>query len=174
MDHCYNQFNFSVATGKTFSTASGNFAPWVSGTNNNWVVQSGLDTSDFTIQGFKNINLYGIKLQGSVQCPISSNHGIVEDYSFNLKLAAQTPSISGVFTTNNWNATLYENEVRLGKYQNVIMFGEPLRSLSQIRLSYFSAQGYSNESLLNIRLDLIVQFYFLFKYEGEDEEFAFL
>jgi len=166
---CLNQFSFEIDRGLTFSTAAGNFTPWVSGTVNNWIVQSTVNQSDFLIQGFKNINLYGIKLQGVVQSNLALNKGIVEDYSFVIQLTGQVPSISGVFTTNTWNANLYSNGVNLGKYQNEIMFGEPIRSLSQINLNYFSAQGINNESLLNIRLDFNLKFYFLFKYEGEDE-----
>ena len=168
---CLKQFQFGISTARTFTTAASNYIPWTVGTDNYWVVQSGVDTSDFTIQGFKNINLYGIKLQGYVQAPISGNFGIVDDFSWNLKLTGEKPSISGVFTTNNWNVSLYPLDIRLTKYQNSIMFSEPIKSLSQIRVSNFGAQGYANNNLLNIRLDVEANFYFLYKFEGEDDDY---
>jgi len=169
MMDCLKQFQFGISTARTFSTASSNFVTWTIGTENYWLVQSGVDTSDYSIQGFKNISLYGVKLMGSVQAPLSGNFGIVEDYSWNLKLTGTKPSISGVFTTNNWNVNLLPLDLRLSKFQNTIMFDEPITSLTQIRVSNFGAQGYGNSSLLNIRLDVEANFYFLYKFEGEDD-----
>lgn len=172
---CLKQFNLSIATGKNFSTAAGNYVSWTTGTTNSFVIQSGTDVTTFNVQGFKNINLHGIKLMGSVQSELNTNYGIVEDYSFFLQLTGQTPSISGTFSTpNNWGANLFQNQLRIGKYQNEINFAEPIKSLSTISISNFSAQGYNNNSPLSIRLEFFVQLYFFYTFEGENEEFAFL
>jgi hypothetical protein len=166
---CLNQFQFGIGASRTYSAASSNFATWTNGGQNFWIVQSTGDISEFDIQGFKNINLYGVKMQGYVQSPITGNFGIVDDFSYNLKLTGQKPSLSGVFTTNNWNADLYPIDLRLSKFENTIMFSDPIKSLSRIRLSNFGVQGYGNSSLLNIKLDIEVNFYFLYKFEGEED-----
>jgi len=172
--HCPKEFNIALSIGKTYSTANGNFVTWVQNLDNQWVVEEGVETSIFQIQGFKNINLHGVKLQGYVQSPISGTYGIVEDYVFGFNLVGQSPSISGVFSTNNYNASLVSQEFRIGKYQNNIMFSDPIKSLTEIRLNYFGASGWKNSSLLNIRLDLVVKFYFIYTFEGEEDELAFL
>ena len=174
MENCLKQFQFEISTARTFSTANSNFTSWTVGTQNYWIAQSAADTSDYTIQGFKNINLYGIKLMGSIQTPLTGPFGIVTDYNWNLKLTGTKPIIGGTFTTNNFNVSLTPLNLRLSKFQSTIMFEEPITSLSQIRISNFGAQGYGNSSLINIRLDLEANFYFLYKFEGEDQEFALL
>jgi hypothetical protein len=173
MNDCLKQFQFGIINQRTYSTASNTFVGWTTGTSNNWMVASG-DSTDFTIQGFKNINLYGIKMQSYVQSPLGGNYGITEDFSWTLKLTGEKPSISGVFGTNSYNASLYPIDLRLSKYENTIMFAEPIKSLSKIEIFNFVAQGYGNNSLLNIKLDLEATFYFLYKFEGEEEQFAFL
>jgi hypothetical protein len=164
---CLRQFQFGFSNQKTYSTAGSSFVGWATGTTNNWMVESG-DITDFNVQGFKNINLYGIKMQSYVQAPILGNYGITEDFSWNLKLTGEKPSISGVFGTNSYNAVLLPIDVTLSKNQNTIIFSEPIMSLQKIQISNFVAQGYGNNSLLNITLDLVANFYFLYKFEGED------
>jgi len=164
-----NQFQFYIAKTITFTTAAGNYSNWTSGTNRGWVVKSAADQFDFKIQGFNNINLYGIQMITDVQSGVSGvNHGIVEDYKFRINFTAQTPLISGVFNVNTFGAQTSVNEVSLGKYQSQILFAEPIKSCSNIELSVFSAQGYDNESLTEIKIDVLAQFYFFYKYEGLD------
>lgn len=167
MKDCMNQFQFYINDTYTFTTALGNFAPWVSGTNNSWVVKSGANQFDFDIEGFNNINLYGIKLIADIQSGVSgANHGIVEDYKFRINFSGVVPLISGVFQTNTWNAGVTTNQVTLSKYQNEILFVEPIQSCKNIRVTVFSAQGFNNQSLTEIKLDIIAQLYFYYKYEG--------
>lgn len=167
MDNCMNQFSFYIAKTITFTTAAGNYANWTAGATRGWVVKSAADQFNFKIQGFNNINLYGIQMITDVQSGTSGvNHGIVEDYKFRINFTAQTPLISGNFTSNTFSASVTEREVSLGKYQSQILFAQPYQSCSNVEISVFSAQGYDNESLTELKLDLLAQFYFFYKYEG--------
>ena len=166
---CMNQFNFYIAKTITFTTAASNYSNWTAGTTRGWVVKSALDSFDFQVQGFSNINLYGIQMITDVQSGVSgTNHGIVEDYKFRIQVVGNPPLISGIFTSNSFGAQQNVNEVSLGKYQSSILFPEPIRSVTNIQLAVFSAQGYDNESLTEIKLDVIGQFYFLYKFQDED------
>jgi hypothetical protein len=166
---CFNQFQFYIAQQKTFTTAANTLAVWSDSLTKGWIVNDANSTSDFTIQGFKNIDLYGVKLVANIQCPIAGgNKGIVDDYSFNISLVGQTPTVSGIFTTNDYAASTNVNEVRLTKYQNEIMFSDPIKSCTNISVNTFSAQGYVPNNTTDLTLNLILQVYFYYRYEGEE------
>jgi hypothetical protein len=174
MDQCLRQFEFQITKGQTFGNGTGDFASWSTTSGISWVINNITTASTFAIQGFKNINLYGIKMRGNVFSPIlTSAHGIVEDYSLNFSINGTPPSISGVFTANDYAADPYNNAVRLGKYQDEIMFSEPIQSVTQISINTFSAQGSAAELLTDVRLNLIFQIYFFYKFEGEGEDLLF-
>ena len=142
---------------------------WSIGSQHGWIVNDASDQSDFKIQGFKNIDLYGVKLVGNIQCPIAGgNKGIVDDYSFNISLTGQTPSVSGIFTNNSYSVDSNVNEIRLSKYQNEMIFADPIKSCTDISLNTFSAQGYAPNNSTDLTLNLIFQVYFFYKYEGEE------
>jgi hypothetical protein len=169
---CYNRFQFYISQTKTYDTAGGSLGAWNTLNGSGWVINDATQRTDFLIQGFKNINLYGIKLIGTAYTPVATAaHAILEDYSLNFSLTAQTPSISGVYTINDYNAVSYTNEVRLSRFQNEIMFLDPIRSLTNISFNIFSAQGYSPQLLTDVRLSLNFTIYFFYKYEGEDLAF---
>jgi hypothetical protein len=170
---CLKQFQLYIAQQRTFSTTAGTFASWSDLLNQGWIVRSSLLPSDFTVQGFKNINLYGIKVIGNVQNGVpTANKCIVDDWDFNIQFNGTTPIIGGTFTNNGYAMVRDVNEVRLGKYQNEIMYAEPIQSVTEISVSSFSAQGYVPANNVQVTLDLVVQIYFFYKYQ--DEDLAFL
>ena len=169
---CLNQFSFWAAKSTNFTAASGTFSPYAVGTDNAWIVSSGINSSIFQVEGFKNINLYGVKLISSVQSSIAGNKGIVENYDLQILINGTEPQIGGKFSVNDWGITQDITLLTLGKYANEVNFTEPIQSVKSIRVNVFSAQGYSAQSLISIDLDIIFQLYFYYKFEGE--EFAFL
>ena len=173
MDHCLNQFQFYLAQQRNFTTGGSTYATWGDTFNQGWVVNDSTNETEFQVQGFKNIELHGIKLVGNVQCPITGgNKGIVDDYAFNFVLTGQNPSISGTFISNGYAVDQNVNEIRLTKFQNEIMFPDPIKSVTNIKIQNFQAQGYVPNNANTLTLNLILQIYFYYKYEGE--EFAFL
>lgn len=167
--NCLSQFSIYCNTTTTFSIANGDFMTWTVGTTNSWCVISQANNLIFDVQGFKNIDLYGIKVLGEIQGKVSgAKQGIVNDYKFRFLISGQPAAISGQITSNNYGASLTTNTLSLGKHQNEIMFADPIKSCKQIEINVFSAEGINNRSLLDITLDLNLTVYCYYKYEGED------
>ena len=171
MMDCMNQFQFYIAKTTSYTSASGIETRFSDGLSLAWVIKDNLTISTFKIEGFKNINLYGIKMMGNVQSPVAGYHGIVDDYSFNLGITGTTPKISGTFTTNGYNISTGSTNVQLGKYDSTIMFSDPIQSCREITINDFQAQGYVPESFVAVDLEMTITFYFYYKYEGEDLAF---
>ena len=167
---CLNQFQFYVQKTTTFTTASGEFTTWTPvGGSSSWVVKSGANNFIFDIQGFKNIDLYGIKILGDIQSGTGGvSQGIVDDYNFRCYLSGEFPSVSGIFTSNTYNALTIPTFCSLSKYQNEITFIDPIKSCKTIEVSVFSAQGINPRSATQIILDVNFNIYFYYKYQGED------
>jgi len=172
---CLNQFQFYIAQGLNFTTASNTFSVFGTAPNLAWTCGKNLPTNNFTVQGFKNINLYGIKLLSGIRNGITnSDQGIVEDYNFSIGFTGQIPSISGEYNPNGLSINPNVGEVYLGKFNNELRFTDPIKSCSNISIAGFTAQGHTPQSLTSLTLDIIVQIIFYYKYEGEDETFALL
>jgi len=169
--NCLNQFSFWAANSVSFTTAANTFSPYTVGTNNSWIVTSGLKSSIFQVEGFKNINLYGMKIISSVQSPLAGNKGIVDNYDFQILINGTEPQLGGTFSINDWGITQDTTLLTLGKYANEVNFTEPIQSVKSIRVRDFSAQGYNNQSLVQLDLDIIFQIYIYYKFEGEDLAF---
>ena len=163
---CMNQAEFFVSNSRLYTAASGEFKSW---SPNSWVVKSAVNEFIFNIQGFKNVNLYGIKILADVQSGLSgTSQGIVTDYNFRCYLTGQYPEVSGTFTTNTYGATTIPTFITLGKYHNHVNFVDPIKSFSSIRFIVFSAQGINNALSTEINIDVNLNLYLYYKYEGED------
>jgi hypothetical protein len=165
---CFNQFQFNIQNNTTYlSGVTSN--RWTDGDNKGWVILDNSTLSTFNIEGFKNINLYGVKMLGNVQSVVAiGNRGIVTDYNMDVEITGTVPKISGTFTTNGYNINTSTPNIQLGKFQNTIMFSDPIQSVSQIKINNFKAQGLVPESGIGINLNMFLTFYFYYRYEGED------
>ena len=168
---CLNKFQFYILQGVTFTTAGSTLSTYTSGTNIVFTAERGLPSNNFTVQGFKNINLYGIKLSLTLINQITnSDQGIIDDYNFGITFTGQIPSISGVFSPNGLSINSNKGEVYLGKYNNHLMFAEPIKSCNNIVIESLGLQGYSPQSLTSLSLYIKGNIIFFYKYEGEDED----
>jgi hypothetical protein len=167
---CLRQFQFYISQARTFTAASNEYDYFgtVFSTNFPYNVKLTGQFVNFAIQGFKNVDIYGVEMLGFVQSPmVTAFAGTVEDYSFQIGIAGQNPQISGVITTNNYNAVVNNNTIQLSKWNNKIMFAEPIKSATSLSISTFQATGYGAEDALQIQMQLEVQLYFYYKFEGE-------
>ena len=170
---CLKQFNFFIDAPSSFTVANGTYSPWTVGTNINFVVNSFLKNTDFKVQGFKNINLYGVKLMAGLNCPGLGNHALLSDWNFQVAITGQNPTIGGEFITNTWPASTNITNFRLGKYNNEIMFPDPIKSTTNVGINFFQAQGNNAESALGLNLDIVLQLIFYYKFEGEEQDLLF-
>lgn len=169
---CLRSFNLNI---RQVTTATGsNVKTWTVGSQEFWSARiSGI--SRFDIEGFKNIDLYKIKIVGDVYTQIASGIGgvIVEDWAFDLFLEGQMSLVSGKIntsTTNYWNIITGSPESKtftISKNTNEIIFDDPVKSLKYINFQNLTTQGYGGQTTGTVSLDWNLAFVFYYKYEGE-------
>lgn len=167
---CLRQFQFYISQSRVFTVAAAEYDYFPTALTGDppFVVQLNGQFLNFAIQGFKNIDIYGVKMLGYVQSPIGgTSAGIIEDYSFQIGIAGQNPQISGVITTNDYGGVTNNSNIQLSKYQNEIMFVEPIKSSTSLSIGTFKAQGIHAESATQMSLNLEIQIIFYYKFEGE-------
>ena len=167
---CLRQFQFYISQSRTFTAASNQYDYWGTVTNVTfpWNVHLTGQFLNFAIQGFKNIDIYGVEMLGYVKSPqVTADAGKVDDFSFQIGIAGQNPQISGVITTNNYNGVVNNSTIQISKLQNKIMFAEPIKGCTSLSIGTFSATGNGAENAVQIALNLEIQLYFYYKFEGE-------
>lgn len=165
---CLKSFYLTIDNGTLW--VSPDAETWGSGSYLNWYVRKDAD-STFTIEGFKNINLYSIEMSGSCTVDKAQVAGecIVNDYGFFMALTGQKPLISGKVeaSPNFWSINPTEDEFALSKYLPKINFVSPIQSLKSIRFNSFFASGTGGNTTNQVALRSNLTFTFLYKYEGE-------
>jgi hypothetical protein len=98
--------SFTIHSGTSINATGARI--FVQNLNNYWTLETSR-LSEFTIQGFKNVNIHGMEINGYVQGfqPNATDNCIVQDWSTDVRLAGGTiPLISGEITgTNDWLIT---------------------------------------------------------------------
>jgi len=169
---CLRSFNFRVNANTNLTS---NLKTWSNGLNNHyWAANSGSLGSQYNIEGFKNINIYGIDVIGSVQTlPTAGNGGvIVNDWSIDVLINGQQPLVGGTITTSpNFyginTASLANKVFPLSKYSNSLKFADPFESVKNINLQDTNASGIGWETSLNVNLFWNLNFVVFYKFEGE-------
>ena len=167
--------SFTLNINQNFSFASPEFLNWtVVPSQHPWTMQNGIGSTtpaitDFNIQGFKNIDLYGIKMVGNCYPTLAtaSRQGLVNDWGIDLRLRGNFPLIGGVFGVNNFGFYLGGDLVSLTKYQNDYKLADPVKSVYEIQIINLNAQGIQTENATAIDLTYDVTLIFYYKFEGE-------
>jgi len=168
---CLQSFVFETNVSKTFTGST--IRQWGIAPANYWAISSAA-VSTLNIQGFKNVNLHGLKLVGSVQSDVpGANAVIVEDWDLDIKVNGTLPLL-GSFATpspNFWSInpnSAVNNSFYLGKYQNEISFKSPIQSVSSIEIESVYAQGIGYEVVGSINLVFRLNFVLYYTFEGEE------
>ncbi len=168
---CLRSFVISIRQNSTFGGPQ--IKTWTVGTDVFWSAAIG-GVSNYNIQGFKNINIFGVDLVGKVSTDVAAAIGgvVVNDWSFTIRLDGQVPLINGVITPvpNVWNiqdANLDAQVFVLSKNTNSAKFATPFQSVKNIEFLILSAEGVGAQTLTNATLDYDFTFTFYYKYEGE-------
>ena len=169
---CLRSFNISINDDVVFSGLD--VKSWAVGAQHFFTMETDAvgDISEFTIQGFKNINIFGICVNGGVVPQIGplTNSGIVDDWQFEIILDGQLPLISGTVGTNffNINPNGSNNKLfSLSKNTNSVSFADPFQSVKKITFNRLLIQGYGLQLLGSIALNYDLNFTFYYKFEGE-------
>jgi len=168
---CMRSFIIGVRNSATYTGAS--VKTWAVGVQNFWVCEV-IGSSVFDIQGFKNIDIYGVKMTGDVQTTTAAATGgvVIEDFAFDIFVNGQIPLVSGA--TNpvpnffNLETTVPgTTRFRLSRNCSEIFFKDPIKSTKFIEFQSLHAQGVGAQTLGTISLDNDLTFVFYYKYEGE-------
>jgi hypothetical protein len=164
---CLKSFNFQVSGATTAS--SGNLNAWGIATNYNFIYDSFPGSSILNIQGFKNIDVYKLKVTGYVQSTYNSQPGIVEDWNFFVRVNGQNPLPTAVVNnTNNFGLSLDFNPlIPLGKYNQSIEFISPINSVNSLQIENLWVQGRGAISDTQLNLNWTAVFTVIYKFEGE-------
>jgi len=169
---CLRSFNISINQNVAYA-AIGNIKSWANGTNQYFIIEDGFpNLTTFEIEGFKNINIFGMSVVGSImpQLGALTNSAIIDDWSFEIVLNGQLPLISGVVTNNYFNISsggIGNKTFYLSKNTNSIMFETPFQSVESIDFNKVKMQGYGVQTLGNVATEWDLNFTFYYKYEGE-------
>ena len=167
--------SFVLSVNQNFVFVAPQFNSWNPvGAGLPWTVEAGLSNfppifTDFNIQGFKNIDFYGISLVGNcypTNAPVG-NEGIVNDWGVNITLVGNPPLIGGNFGTNSLGFIQGGLDIGLTKYQNIYNLGDPVKSVTRIQISFLRASGFQFQNPATIDLTYDFSLIVYYKFEGE-------
>jgi len=169
---CLKSFSFKVTTNTTLT--GGSIKQWTTGPNQHFWSASAGTSSTYNIQGFKNINVFGVDVIGSVTTLTAAGTGgvIVNDWNIDVLLSGQQPLVGGNITAApnyySINATSPTNRIfPLGKFSNSVKLTDPITSVNFIQLGSTYAQGIGYETLGDVNLFWNLNFVVYYKFEGE-------
>lgn len=170
---CLESFSFFVSGNQTFSDPQ---LEWWGAVNvNTWVVNNfGTSNSTFNVQGFKNINVYGIDMIGYLDASHDNNRSaLISDWGFSLLIDGQVPEISGNITAspNFYGMTTAYPSIQkatLTKMKTNISFANPITSVRDITIEGLYANGTNLQTVGVIQLIWSATFVVYYKYEGEN------
>ena len=167
---CLRSFNF-------FASGQSNFvAPdvktWFVGAQEYWAFQRN-GSSTFKIQGFKNINIYGVEIIGNIgpQVPIALGGCIPTDWGVDISINGKIPLIGAVIQPlNDFNITdnvFIANNFLLGRFNPNVNFESPIESATSISITSIRANGSGGQTAGNLNLQYTFNFIVYYKFEGE-------
>jgi len=170
---CMRSFTLSLNSNFTFDI--NNFKPWnIAGPVKPWTVELGIGSvfstqCDFNIQGFKNIDLYGVKLVGDCYPTYlpAGRKGLVENWGLDMELQGNPAIIGGNFGIDNYGFVQGSNYITLSKYLNHYELADPIKSVTEIKIVNLTASGYEFELATNLNLTYFFTLIFYYKFEGE-------
>ena len=173
---CMKSFNISIIGNKNYTTANSQLNYWISsGTGDIYWSLRSQELSRFTIEGFRNINLFKIEVIGQVIGESvfgGTGGGIVNDWGFEIYCDATNSLTSGLVqaSPNYWDLAISNTNSRkftFTKTLNSIEFPSPLQSLKYIEFQELAADGIGLQGPNLISLDFNLNFVFHYKYEDE-------
>lgn len=169
---CLRSFSFSTNLISTLTTGGADLKQWTTSAGNHyWQAYAGT-SSTYNIQGFTNIDVYGIDVIGNIQTQsnIGTNGVIVNDWSIDVSIDGQAPLVGGNVVGGYYglDLTIPDNNIfALGKYTNSVKFESPYISAKSIVLGKTRAQGIAFQTTGSINLFYKVNFVVYYKFQGE-------
>jgi len=168
---CLRSFNISVSAQGNEPTPE--FKGWQIGTQHFWLYESSNVDSIFNVEGFKNINVFKIALNGNVGSAglPALSAAIVQNWSWLITINGQNSVIGGNVTAspNGFGMLIQPTNptFTLSKFNPSIEFATPIQSAKQIIFNGFYCDGIASEVLTNAQLNWQINCTIFYKFEGE-------
>jgi hypothetical protein len=171
---CLRNFSLTIDAFNNYTAASGDFTVWGAPLNFSIV-----DTrsSIFDIQGFKNINIFGVDMIGNISSAYGPSprtlNANVKDFEINVLLNGDIPLPIGLIGATNTfpiilNNTAVQQSSLLSKYKPFVKFESPVQSVKSITLQNLKIFGDHVQNAGQVNMGYTLQFVFYYQYEGED------
>jgi len=165
--NCLKTFSLSIAQTNTYDTPGVNVRTWGTLNKEFWEIYSNANTTTKSIVGFKNINIYKVKMIGGVGGSLGANSAIVQDYSIAVILSGQPSLIGGTISPNAYNVSETDTTYFLNKFNPEFNIPDGIKSVSSVSIRDFSANGYGAETASAITLGLRLDFIFYYDFQEE-------
>jgi hypothetical protein len=130
---------------------------------------AGFGVCSFLPQGFKNIDVYGIKVTGLIiSDPANLTDGaIIQNWGLAINLTGTYAQLSGVY--GNQSQTINQNpqSIFLDRYSPEITFPSPIKSLNNVSIQNIFIQANAGQINTDIALTGGIQLTTYYKFEGE-------
>jgi len=168
---CLRTFVINSSLNQNFALGP-NFDTWTIGTDRYWFGRTTAAFAQFNVQGFKNINIFGIDCVGDWKSSPGGSNCLIDNWEVRIDLIGQ-PSILGgevVPLANLLNVnttTASTNNFILSKYKRKVELSSPVQSVTAIQFQAYTASGHANQSLLSADVNWNLNFVFYYQFEGE-------
>lgn len=170
---CLRSFSQSVSINNTLTSLNSVSSFWTAGLNINCTAiisfAAGVGPAVFQPQGFKNIDVFGIRVNGEIQSSPSSatQKAQIDSWSIILNAVGTYPLLSGNFSNQAITPTQAPTTISLNRFANFVEFSSPIKSVSNICVNNIYIQA--SECQVNTDIDLTGQLLFTvyYRFEGE-------
>lgn len=170
---CLRSFTQKISITSSLVGLNATQSFWTSGLNIHCsaiaTFAAGVGPAVFLPQGFKNIDVYGIKVTGNIISDPSNltDGGIVNDWGVILNTDGFYSEISGVYSNQALTVTQNPATISLSRYQSYLEFPSPIKALTNISINNLYLQA--NFCQVNTDLAILgeLQFTTYYKFEGE-------
>jgi len=169
---CLRSFNFALANQSNYNASLG-FKHWQIGTQHYWLIDQALPNVTYLVQGFKNINVFGIELSGDVNSSpaFTPYEALVQNWKWDLQVIGQNSTNVGILAPLQSPEYMVIQETnpsfRLSKFQSSITFETPIQSAKEIKFTNFYCDGIANHTTTSAQVGFIINVTVFYKYEGE-------
>ena len=170
---CLRSFSFRVNTNSGVTLSD--IKQWQTGTAQHFFsCTTGSAGSKYNIEGFKNINVFGVDVTGSISTlPGATNGGvIINNWMIDVKINGQAPLVGGNVTTSpNYYVISTTNPQNtnfpLGRFSPSVRLATPIQSATSIELGSTYADGFGWQTVGEINLFWNLNFTVYYNFEGE-------
>ena len=170
---CMRSFNFSITNQSNYGLAQG-FLYWQIGTQHFWTLDiPAAQSSKYIVQGFKNINVFKIQINGDVSSSpqFAPFQCIVQNWNIGIQVVGQNSQSVGLVQTAPNDYSMVEQALNpafmLSKFQNSITFESPIQSAREINIGSLFVDGIANQTPLSAQIRYSLTFTVFYKFEGE-------